>query len=209
MNNNGHTMVEVMISTAILTVVSLLGFIVLQTSNSSAQLANAKIEVQNNLRDTMLAVTRDLRQGVTNLTTNKTGSPENLFPAQVAEDNKSITFQVPVEGENIVLYTYSTPITYSLENEDLNGNGRLDDGEDTNGDGVLTRRLIRTQDEISTAVASGNTIDDVTFTLIQNRAAGNNTLSTVQISMSGSKRYGDGEGKLVRSEMNSSIRLVN
>lgn len=209
MNNHGHTMVEVMISTAILTVVSLLGFIVLQTSTSSAQLANAKVEVQNNLRDTMLTLSRELREGVTELTTKKTGAPEDLYAIKLDGDGKVLTFQTPVAGEGDILYTYSTPITFSLQNEDLNGNGKLDDGEDANGDGVLTRRVVRTQDELTESVASANTIDNVQFALVQNQAAGKNYVSTVQISLSGSKRYGDGEGKLVRSEMNSSIRLVN
>ena len=63
MNNQGHTMVEMMVSMAILSIVSLLGFIVLQSSTSSAQLANAKVDVQNNLRDTMAVLTAELREG--------------------------------------------------------------------------------------------------------------------------------------------------
>ena len=209
MNNHGHTMLEVMVSTAILTIVSLLGFIVLQTSTSSAQLANAKVDVQNNLRDTMAVLTAELREGVTAITTERTGAPEGLNPVAVSADGMEITFQTPqaVGGEE--LFEYSTPITFSLLNEDENGNGRLDEGEDTNGDGVLTRRIIRTQDGESTVVASANTIDQVNFTLLQHQAAGNNNLTTVRIILSGSKRYGAGEGKLVGAELTSNIRLVN
>lgn len=209
MNNNGHTMLEVMVSTAILTVVSLLGFIVLQSSTSSAQLANAKVDVQNNLRDTMGAITTELREGVTEITTEKTGAPEGLFPVGVADENRSITFQVPepIAGEE--LYAYSTPITYSLENEDANGNGLLDPDEDTNNDGALTRRVVRTRDGVTTPVAGASTIDFVSFTLVDNQAVDLDDLTTVQISLRGSKRYGGGAGKLVAAEMTSNIRLVN
>ena len=209
MNNLGHTMVEVMVSTAILTIVSLLGFVVIQTSASSAQLANAKVDVQNNLRDTMSALAAELREGVTQATTEETGAPEDLFPVAVEEEGSRITIQVPeaVAGED--MFAYSTPITFWLQNEDENGNGRLDEGEDTNEDGVLTRRIVRTQDGEDTAVAGARTIDEVVFTLVENQAAGNDEFTTVRIALSGSKRYGPGEGKLVAAEMTSNIRLVN
>jgi len=209
MNNSGHTMLEVMVSTAILTVVSLLGFIVVQSSASSAQLANAKVDVQNNLRDTMAVLASELREGVTLATTEATGAPENLDPVAVAGEGHLIVFQVPVPVAGEAMFAYSTPITFSLENEDANGNGRLDDGEDTNEDGVLTRRVVRTQNGLATPVAGAQNIDDVTFTLLQNQAVGNNSLTTVRITLTGSKRYGSGEGKLVNAEMSSNIRLVN
>src|SRR5690606_433940 len=142
--------------------------------------------------------TRELREGVSEFTTARTGTPDTLAAVVVGDDGNQITFQTPEAQEGDVLYGYSTPITVSLENEDANGNGRLDNGEDSNGDRALTRRLVRTQDGVTVAVASANTIDDVEFTLLQNQAAGRAWFSTVQISLRGSKRYGAGEGKLVR-----------
>lgn len=209
MNNAGHTMLEVMVSMAILSVVSLLGFIVLQSSYSSAQLANAKVDVQNNLRDTMAVLISELREGVTETTTNKTGAPEDLDPVTLGEGGRSITFQVAVPTTGEALFTYSTPITFALQNEDLNGNGRLDPDEDQNEDGALTRRIVRTQDGETTPVAGASTIDGVEFTLIENQAAGSDDLTTVQITLRGSKRYGGGDGKPVIAEMTSNVRLVN
>lgn len=209
MNNQGHTMVEVMISTAILTIVSLLGFVVLQSSTSSAQLANAKVDVQNNLRDTMAALTFELREGVTQTTTEKTGAPEDLFPVAVSDEGRAITFQKPepiVSGE---MFAYSTPVTFSLQNEDENGNGLLDPDEDTNADGALTRRIVRSQNGETTPIAGASTIDLVNFTLLANQVTGVADLTTVQITLRGSKRYGAGEGKPVLAEMTSNIRLVN
>lgn len=209
MNNNGHTMVEIMVASAVLSIVSLLGFVVIQTSASSAQLANAKVDVQNNLRDTMAALTSELREGVTTVTTEKTGAPEDLFPVSVGPEGEQIVIQLPEAQTGEVGFAYSTPITFWLQNEDENGNGRLDEGEDTNDDGVLTRRLVRTQDGEDSPVAGAQTIDAVTFTLLENQVAGNQELTTVRITLSGSKRYGPGDGKLVSGEMTSNIRLVN
>ena len=209
MNNHGHTLMEIMVSTAILSIVSLLGFVVLQSSTSSAQLANAKVDVQNNLRDTMAALTFELREGVTQTTTEKTGAPEDLFPVAVSDEGRAITFQMPepIAGEE--MFDYSTPITFSLQNEDANGNGRLDPDEDTNEDGVLTRRIVRSQNGETVPVAGASTIDFVNFTLLANQVTGVADLTTVQITLRGSKRYGAGEGKPILAEMTSNIRLVN
>ena len=209
MNNQGHTMVEMMVSMAILSIVSLLGFIVLQSSTSSAQLANAKVDVQNNLRDTMAVLTAELREGVTEITTEKTGAPEDLFPVAIGDEGRSITLQMPEPVAGEAMYAYSTPVTFSLENEDANGNGRLDPDEDTNSDGALTRRVVRSKDGATEPVAGATTIDTVNFTLLANQAAGVTDLTTVQIILRGSKRYGAGEGKPIFAEMTSNIRLVN
>lgn len=209
MKSYGYSLLEVMVASTVLGVVSLLGFVVLKSSNEAAQLTTAKVDVQNHLRDSMGVMSGELREAVSSETTNRTGAPDGLYSVVVDETGGSITFQVPeaVEGEE--QFGYSTPITYSLVNEDLNGNGRLDPDEDTNDDGVLTRRIIRTQDGVEVPVASANSIDTVTFQLVANQATGNNELTTVNIQMTGSKRYGPGEGKLVVSELESSIRLVN
>lgn len=209
MKNNGHTMVEVMVSMGILSVVSLLGFIVLQSSTSSAQLANAKVDVQNNLRDTVSVLSSELREGVTEITTEKTGAPEGLVPVAIGDEGRSITFQVPEPVSGEALFAYSTPITFSLENEDANGNGRLDPDEDTNGDGGLTRRMLRSQNGESVPVAGASTIEFVNFTLLANQAEGVDERTTVEITLRGSKRYGAGEGKPLFAETTSNIRLVN
>ena len=209
MKNNGHTLVEIMVSMGILTVVSLLGFIVLQSSTSSAQLANAKVDVQNNLRDTMAALTDELREGVTPITTKKTGAPSGLFPVAIGDSGHAITFQVAEPKAGEAMYSYSTPITFSLQNEDKNGNGLLDPKEDTNKDGALTRRIVRSQAGATTPVAGATTIDAVTFSLLPNLATGVTDMTMVRITLRGSKRYGAREGQPVLAEMTSNIRLVN
>jgi len=205
----GYSLLEVTVATSIMGIVSLLGFIVLSSSNESVQLTTAKVDVQNHLRDTMAAMTGELREAVSSITTNLTGAPEGLNPVAVAEEGTLITFQVPQPTSGEAQFTYSGLISYTIENEDQNGNARLDPGEDANGDGVLTRRIVRTQAGVTTPVAGANTIDSVTFTLVQHQAAGNNNFTTVNINLTGSKRYGPGAGKLVVAQMDASIRLVN
>ncbi|MCF6286829.1 MAG: prepilin-type N-terminal cleavage/methylation domain-containing protein [Candidatus Hydrogenedentes bacterium] len=209
MKSQGYSLVEVMMASSVLGVVSLLGFVVLMSSTESAQLTTAKVDVQNNLRDTMSVITSELREAVTTETTELTGAPEDLAAVLVEGGGLNIIFQVPEPTAGEALFSYSTPISFTLEYEDENGNGRLDDGEDSNGDGVLTRRIVRIQDGATTAVASANSLDSVLFTLVENQAAGNTNLTTVNIVLTGSKRYGPGDGKLVRSEMEADIRLVN
>lgn len=209
MKTSGYNLLEVMVATSVLTVVSLLGFVVLKSSNDAAQLTTAKADVQNHLRDTMGAVTAELREGVTQATTELTGAPDDLFPVRVDDAGKQITFQVPDPQPGDTETTYTAPITFMLENEDGNGNGRLDAGEDENNDGVLTRRLIRVQDGLEAPVASANSIDTVEFQLVQNLAADNDNPTTVTITLTGSRRYGHGDGKRVVSQTTASIRLVN
>lgn len=209
MRNSGYTMLETMVATSILTIVSLLGFIVLKSSNDAAQLTTAKVDVQNHLRDTMSALTRELREGVTVTTTNLTGAPEGLAPVAVEAEGTEIVFQVPDPQPAETQITYSSPIRFLLEHEDENGNGRLDEGEDTNEDGVLTRRVVRVQDGVEVALASASTIDTVEFTLVENQDATNDDLTTVSIRLTGSKRHGAGAGQLVVAEMTSTVRLVN
>lgn len=209
MGNRGYSLLEMMVASAVLTTVSLLGFIAVQSSASSAQLSNAKVDVQNNLRDTMAAITVELREGVTATTAQATGAPPDLHGVVVSENGRELTFQTPIPAEGERMFRYSTPITFRLENEDANGNGRLDPGEDADGDGALTRRIVRVQDGETRSLAGATTIDNVGFQLVENQAAGNSTATTVRIRLEGSKRYGPGEGKLVRASLDSSIRLVN
>jgi hypothetical protein len=146
---------------------------------------------------------------VTEITTKKTGAPEGLFPVAIGDEGRSITFQVPEPVSGEALFAYSTPITFSLENEDANENGRLDPDEDTNGDGALTRRIVRSQNGETVPVAGASTIEFVNFSLLDNQAADVDDRTTVQIILRGSKRYGAGEGKPLLSETTSNIRLVN
>lgn len=209
MKSHGYTLLESIIATSILSIVSLLGFIVLKSSNDAAQLTSAKVDVQNNLRDTMSVLTRELREGVTKATTELTGAPEGLSAVALDGEGTEIVFQIPDPQPGQTQIAYSTPIRFQLQFEDGNGNGKLDPDEDENGDGVLTRRVVRIQDGVTTPIASANNIDSVEFILLQNQDSGNDNLTTVSIRLTGSKRHGTGDGHAVVSELSSTVRLVN
>lgn len=209
MKSRGYTLLESMLATSILSIVSLLGFIVLKSSNDAAQLTTAKVDVQNHLRDTMSAMTRELREGVTTATTELTGAPEDLAAVVVENDGAEIVFQIPDPQPGDTQIAYSTPIRFVLQHEDSNGNGKLDEGEDENEDGVLTRRIVRVQDGEVTPLASASTIESVEFALVENQAAGNDNLTTVSIRLTGSKRHGSGDGHPVNAALSSIVRLVN
>jgi prepilin-type N-terminal cleavage/methylation domain-containing protein len=206
--NTGFSLLEMSISMAILSIISLLGFIVLQSSTESAAIATGKNKVQSDLRDVMQLLTSEVREAYTRRTIDAMIAPDETEAIQVSEDGESITWQTPVPVDGPGMVTVSAPITVFFENEDENGNALLDDGEDTNQDGVLTRRLVRVQDGTETTLAAANNISAVQFALLPNSDTGNDMLTTLQISLESAIRYG-GDDKLVRAALESRIDLKN
>ncbi len=155
----GFTLLELAISMAMLLVISLMTLTVLNTANSAMALSQTKDEVQSSLRDVLIEMTMELEQA-----SKKTDS--GLTPplqALTVPNASSVVFQVPVGNTGTV---YSQPITYTFVNEDANNSGLLDVGEDTNGDGALTRCVRRTQQgSITRALGSANTLSGVQFSL--------------------------------------------
>lgn len=159
----GFTLVELTVSTTILTVVSALMFLVMQSSTSAIGLAEAKETAQGALRDTLGAMTQELQ--LASKATNAALVPP-LQALQVVNPQE-IVFQVPVNSFGTV---WSTPITYRFVNEDAGehegaNNGRLDEGEDVDGDGALTRRVLRIQDGNARPLVPCNDLSSVQFAL--------------------------------------------
>jgi len=215
LKHDGYTLLEVTLSISLLTVVSLLGFVVLKTSTESAALASAKEEMQAGLRDAMAAISADVSVAYSERSTDAEPplSPSGVESMNVSEDGRSIVFQVPEPSQDSRMVIGSAPITIILENEDRmegttgEGNARLDPGEDENGDGVLTRRLVRTDADGTTVLGAANCIADVQFQLQPAVAGGASTVLWVQLT--GSKRYGQGEGRLIRAQLQSAITMTN
>ncbi len=145
MHNRGFTLLELMIAASVLSIVSMLGFIAIQSSTASMAISSAKADVAAELRDTMSALNMQLEYAA------KTGN-DALDPVLeevsiVADPEPGIPleigFQTPLDdtGRN-----WSPRVTLQFINEDLNGNGLLDGSEDLNDDGTLTRRFVRLQD---------------------------------------------------------------
>ncbi len=159
LKTGGFTLLETMIAVGVMSILMVAMFGALQVSMQSERLANAKVRVQSNVRDVLPDVIREIEiaarpataagfAGVTGIRVFRDGAQ---MAANVPGD--MIVFQVPTDDAGA---TWSTPIQYRFVNEDVNGNGYLDIGEDTvnaldpaqdgNGDGILTRWIVREQD---------------------------------------------------------------
>jgi len=206
---SGYTLLEVSIATAILTIVSLLGFIVLRSSTDSANLSRAQGGVQQNLRSVMTSVATEVRSAYTERTVDSLVAPEDAEAITVSDEGRSITFMVPEPDGTHPIPQPSAPITIRYENEDANQNGVLDAGEDADGDGALTRRLVRVQGPDTRTIGASNDISNVQFALLPNREEGDDRLTTLQITLESNRRFGPGNERTVRAELESSIHLEN
>lgn len=216
MDKRGYSLLEIMIAMSILSIISLLGYVMLVSSTESAQLARAKAEVQANLRDVMAELTSELREAYTERTVNAAPpiAPEDTEAIAVTEDGESVTFQVPEPTGDPNRVQSSAPITFTLQMEDTyqsetGFNAVLDGGEDANDDGVLTRRIVRIQGNEERPIGGANNISACTFQLLPSQVSGNNQLTTLRIWLQATKSYGLSPPTLVRGELESRIHLAN
>lgn len=177
MANRGFTLLELMIVVSILTVIGALSYVVLQTATVSMGTAVTKADVMDELRNTMLIINQNLQMAA------KQGD-DSLDPIleeiEIVENPAEgspmeIKFQIPLDDTGL---TWSKPIRFRFVNEDSNSNGDLDSGEDLNGDGSLTQRLVRMQD------INGNGVIDTENEIFPLGAA--NNITDVQFA-----RHGD------------------
>lgn len=171
MNKHGFTLMELMMVVAILAIIAILGMSALQTSSSALVTASAKSAVQDNLRDALASMKREVQLA------SKTPDDSLLPPLNAVTVNANpaprcpteLVFQTPTDDTGL---RWSNPIRLRFYTEDTNGNGRLDSGEDIDGDGTLSRRILRIQDRNN----DGDTTDPGEQTIV----AGANNLSNVQ-----------------------------
>ncbi len=173
----GFSLLELMIVTATLSVVSLIGYAAMQNAASSVNVSTAKSEAMTEARDVLAAITAELQLArKNNPATSDYYARINVDPAR--HSPIEIVFQVPTDntGDN-----FSSPITFRHVDEDLNGNGLLDLGEDVAiADGALNRSVLRLQESpgpdgepllLSRPLAGANNISDVDFRLDGNTLA--------------------------------------
>ena len=193
MKNTGFTLLELIISLALLSVVSVLGFVVLSASASVMNLAATQTTVDAELRDVVNAMRGELQ--LASKTSNAALTPAlaaiavNANP--VAGSPVELAFQIPRDASGT---NWSTTIRYRFISEDANGNGRLDAGEDTDGDKVLTRRIVRIQD----MNGNGSTADPGEIRTL----GGCNDLSAVTFAL-------DATRSIVTVTLNASRRVSN
>jgi len=215
---DGFTLPELLISMSILSIISLLGYVVLVTSTQSANLTTAQSQLQASLRDTMQALSAEVRMAYSQQTVASQNPGEVTLPSlvgtppiAVGSGGKSITFRVPTATLTSAVPTPSQPITIQLRNEDLGGaaaNGKLDPGEDTNGDGMLNRRLERTQNGVTVPLGAINDLADVEFELLKSEDTGNNNLTILRVRLVASKHWGL-KRQLVNAVLESRLHLEN
>ncbi len=213
-HNAGFTLLEMTISVAILTIVSLLTFVTLRASTESSANNAVKEEIGANLRNTAVALTADVRQAYSERTVDADPphAPEEAFSLTVINSGKGIRYCLPEPVAGSVRPGASQPITIEFQNEDTVGgpNGLLDPSEDANGDGVLTRRLVRKVGTNVEVIGAANNISNVTFTLQENVSDVSKTKNVLRIQLSGSKKVqSGGQYFQVTDQIESTIALEN
>jgi len=195
----GFTLIEITASLSILVIMSLLALVVTQSTTSAVVVSETKEQAQASLRNALAEMTAEL--SAASKKTNAALVPA-LAPLQVVSPTE-VTFQVPLSTSGAV---WSAPITYRFVNEDVgaNGNnGRLDSGEDTNGDGALTRHIARIQENKQSVIGTANDISDVVFAL---NAPKNDALT---ITLTATKAMNNARRDFVSVTATNTVYLVN
>jgi len=159
---HGFTLLEMTISMAILVVVSLLTFVVTTSTTSAIAVSQAKEMAQASVRNTLVDMTSEL--ALASKKTNAALTPP--LQALTVVSSTEILFQIPADSNGVV---WSAPITYRFINEDVGANGgnaRLDSGEDTDGDGALSRHIVRIQEgQANRVMGAANDVSSIQFAL--------------------------------------------
>ena len=198
-SHSGFTLLEVSISMAILVVVSLLTFVVTQSSTSAIAVSEAKEMAQASVRNALADMASELSLASKKSNAGLTPPLEALRVVSPTE----IVFQVPSGTSGTV---WSAPITYRFVNEDVGANAnnaRLDSGEDANGDGALTRHIVRIQGETQRVMGAVNDISNVQFTLNPP------TNDMVTITVAATKAINNRRHDLVSATATCTVYLVN
>ena len=183
---------------ALLTIMGLLMFLTVSYATSASAVSDAKLEAQASVRDVLNAMAKEIQMAAKK--DNATITP-NVAALQVVSPTK-IVFQVPLDSLGS---TWSTPITYELVNEDNGGaagNGLLDSGEDANGDGALTRCIVRTQGTEKQVLGAANNISSVLFAL-------NTAKDSLSITVTATKATNNRRKDLATASANTQVFLQN
>ncbi len=211
----GYSLIEVMVAVGILSVVSVLSFIVLRSSNEAVSLATAKSEVQGNLRDVMAAISREVEAAFIPEHVSRTPERMNAEDIEVLSDGREIRFWKVEQSPNSLLPVEVGPLRIFLESEDLGlvsgnpMNAKLDPGEDENGDGALTRRVVLERDDTERTLAAANDVADLQFALLPSNNEEDERLTRLQVTLTASRRHGFNNEHLVTATLTSVIQMSN
>jgi len=165
-HHTGFTLLEVAISSGILVIISLLMYSVIRASVSAQAVAEAEEMAQASARNVLTAMAQEIEVA------SKFSDPSLTPPLEALTlvSPTEVVFQVPLDGSGAA---WSNPITYRYVNEDAGehegaNNAMLDDGEDLDEDGALTRRVVRIQGDDERIVGGANDISFLQFALSDN-----------------------------------------
>jgi len=209
MNRAGFTLLELIIVAALLAIVSVLGFVATASSSESATVAKALADVQSEVRDLMTVLTQELQLAAKRADQSVVPpvEPLQVVANPALQSPVEIVFQVPT---NTTGSTWSTPIRFRYITEDVNNNAVLDPGEDVDGDGLLTRRLVRLQDlngdglfdSAGEQQTLGGANNIAAFTVVVNG-------DTVDLTLTASKRIGARRTNPATATLTQRVFLLN
>ena len=195
---DGFTLLELMISTALLTIIGALAWVATQSSVSATRVVEAQRSVQACVRDAIGAMESELE-----LAARETDAALEIEALEVVEPGE-VVFQIPTDdtGQN-----WSGPITYVFVTEDTPigdtpGNGRLDEDEDADGDGSLTRRVVRIEGDNERSVGAANDLSEVSFSITPDNRV-------LTIMATATKLVGGGRDELVSATATTRVVLMN
>jgi prepilin-type N-terminal cleavage/methylation domain-containing protein len=220
MKHRGYTLIETMVAVSILSFIALLSWVVIRSSHESTTLAASKSIVQQNLRDVMNALTAELELAYAQPLAGITNTRINSEDIRVSSDGRTVTYWRPAPLEEMTGHQEIGPIVIRFEDEDVDeevtgdseidpGNAKLDPGEDKNGDGTLTRRVVRIFNGQTIVLGAANDLANVQFQLLPNVAPDDDRLTRLRIRLESSKRHGMGEAHYVFGELETTINLLN
>jgi len=207
MRRAGFTLVELMIASSIFTLLSVAIYATISATVEATGTATAESEIQQSLRDLMRDMTSELQLAAAENDPTLVNPLFGLQVNNVAGVPSSITFQTPTDNTGI---NWSQPITYLYLNEDADGDARLDAGEDTDGDGALSRRIMRVQDlngdgdttdpSETRQLSAANDVSGIQF--VFDGAA-------VQITIAASKQPNQNRNQAITATLTGNVFLMN
>lgn len=194
-------------SAAIISIVGMLILISIQSSFRATNLKKTISALQQDARNILLQLNHEFQTAVKPAPVGHS-LPPDVEGLQVVDAGSRVIFQVPT---NQAFTTFSAPVTIRFVTEDTPvegtpefefGDAMLGQGEDINGDGMLTRQIVRQQSGVTTVVGSANTVAFAAFTM-----NADNDMLHVQLVLT--RRIDPTKPMLARYEIEEEIFIMN
>lgn len=151
---NGFTLLEILIVTALIAIVSAMSMMAMLSSTEAVQMNQALALIQQDARAIMMEISREVEFAVKQAPTGYS-LPAGVQGAKVIDDNHSFVYQIPTNED---FSTFSSPITLTFD-------------EDSN-------RIVRAQEDEEKVIGGANSVIQGTFELRDNNTILRVTLRT-------------------------------